>query len=62
MLDWVADWPAWVASTLRFVGLWTRFQNIERGVIDFRDIAYYGSVTFFFLFLNVCALRFRRWA
>lgn len=61
VLDWLAGWPS-VVSGLRFVGLWPRFQSIERGVFDFRDVAYYVTVTGFFLFLNVAKLRFRRWA
>lgn len=50
------------ASTLRSLGVGSRFESIARGVIDLRDLLYYASVTGFFLVLSVCALRVRRWA
>ena len=34
---------------------------VQRGVIDLRDLVYYGSLTFFFLTLSVGALRVKRW-
>jgi ABC-2 type transport system permease protein len=61
VLDWLADMPRLTAA-IRLFALWPHFTNIERGVFDFRDIVYYLSVTGFFLFLNVCMLRLRRWA
>ncbi len=50
------------ATTLRSLGVGSRFESIARGVIDVRDLLYYASVTGFFLVLSVCALRVRRWA
>ena len=40
------------AEILRGVGTGSRFASIERGVIDLRDLAYYGGLTAFFLVLN----------
>ncbi|MBX2801932.1 MAG: Gldg family protein [Myxococcales bacterium] len=40
------------AEILRGLGTGSRFESIERGVLDLRDIAYYGSLTTFFLVLN----------
>ncbi|MFT4623347.1 MAG: ABC-2 type transport system permease protein [Myxococcota bacterium] len=40
------------AEFLRALGTGSRFESIGRGVIDLRDLAYYGSVTAFFLVLN----------
>lgn len=41
-----------VSDLLRLVGTGARFESVERGVLDLRDIVYYGSLTAFFLGLN----------
>ncbi len=41
-----------VSDVLRLIGTGARFQSVERGVLDLRDIVYYGSITLFFLGLN----------
>ena len=46
---------------LRALGTGSRFESIARGVIDFRDLLYYLSLTAFFLTLSVTALRAKRW-
>lgn len=48
------------AELLRGLGTGSRFSSIERGVIDLRDIVYYGTLTAFFLTLNVAFLEVRR--
>jgi ABC-2 type transport system permease protein len=53
--------PTALAPLLTYVGLGTHFNSIQRGVIDSRDIIYYCSVVFFFLFLNVQSLASRKW-
>ncbi|MCK6572490.1 Gldg family protein [Myxococcota bacterium] len=40
------------AEVLRALGSGSRFASIERGVLDVRDLFYYGSLTAFFLLLN----------
>lgn len=50
------------AAILRALGTGSRFQSIARGVIDLRDLAYYLSLTGFFLASSVAVLRLRRWA
>lgn len=40
------------AELLRALGTGSRFDSIERGVLDLRDLFYYGSLTTFFLVLN----------
>ena len=45
-----------VAEVLRGIGTGSRFASIERGVIDLRDLVYYGGLTTFFLVLNTVAL------
>lgn len=47
---------------LRNLGTGSRFLSIERGVIDLRDLAYYGSLTIFFLVLNSVSLESTRWS
>ncbi len=50
-----------VSEALRAIGSGSRFESIERGVIDLRDVAYYASVAAFFLALNVVSLETKRW-
>ena len=50
-----------VSEILRGIGSGSRFESIERGVIDMRDIIYYGSVAGIFLVVNVLSLETKRW-
>jgi len=51
-----------LAEILRAIGTGSRFESIERGVIDLRDLIYYLSLTAFFLLLNVVSLDSKRWS
>ena len=51
-----------VADILRALGTGSRFESIERGVIDLRDLLYYVSLTVIFLALNVFTLDRKRWS
>ena len=51
-----------VGDILRLFGAGSRFESIERGVIDLRDLMYYLSLTLFFLGLNVLSLDSKRWS
>lgn len=51
-----------VAEILRGIGSGSRFESIQRGVIDLRDLAYYLSLTVLFLALNVVSLDSKRWS
>jgi ABC-2 type transport system permease protein len=51
-----------VAEILRAIGTGSRFESIERGVIDLRDLIYYLSLTALFLTLNVVSLDSKRWS
>jgi ABC-2 type transport system permease protein len=53
--------PGWLAPILSFLGLGAHFSSIGRGVIDSRDVIYYFSVIFFFLYLNVRRIESRKW-
>ena len=46
---------------LRSAGTGSRFESIERGVIDLRDLLYYLSLCAFFLLLTVYTLDRKRW-
>ena len=49
------------ADLLRLFGTGSRFESIERGVIDLRDLIYYLSLTSFFLAANLLSLDSKRW-
>jgi ABC-2 type transport system permease protein len=55
----VANKMGGLATLFQYLGLNTHFANIGRGVIDTRDIVYYGSVIFLFLWLNVRSIKSR---
>jgi len=46
----------------RAIGTGSRFESIERGVVDLRDLVYYVSLTAFFLLLNVVSLDAKGWS
>ncbi len=48
-------------ETFRALGTSSRFESIERGVIDLRDLVYYLSLTILFLVLNIFSLDRSRW-
>jgi ABC-2 type transport system permease protein len=50
------------AEVMKLLGTSSRFQSIIRGVVDFRDLYYYLSLTGIFLSLNVLFLEKLRWA
>jgi len=51
-----------LARVLRAIGSGSRFESIQRGVIDLRDLTYYLSLTALFLVLNVVSLDQKRWS
>jgi len=53
--------PDALVNILSYIGLAWHFESICRGVIDSRDVIYYLSVIFFFLFLNAASLESRKW-
>jgi len=62
MLDKVLIFvPGFLASFLEYLSVDYHFSNISRGVIDSRDVIYYLSIIFLFLFLAVRALESRKW-
>lgn len=53
--------PEGFASTLEFLAIDYHFSNIARGVIDSRNIIYFGSVLGFSLLLATASLERRKW-
>jgi len=51
-----------LGEILRAIGSGSRFESIQRGVVDLRDLLYYLSLTGVFLALNVASLNSKRWS
>jgi ABC-2 type transport system permease protein len=51
-----------VSEILRAIGSGSRFESIERGVVDLRDLLYYLSLTGVFLTLNITSLHSKGWS
>ncbi len=50
-----------VGGVLRDIGTGSRFESIQRGVIDLRDLVYYLSLGASFLLLNMWLIERKRW-
>jgi ABC-2 type transport system permease protein len=53
--------PNFLAPIMKFIGLGSHFYNISKGVIDSRDVIYYSSFIFIFLWLNARVIESRGW-
>jgi ABC-2 type transport system permease protein len=53
--------PSFLVKLAQYLGLGSHFASINRGVLDSRDIIYYLSVIFFFLYLNTRQIESRKW-
>jgi ABC-2 type transport system permease protein len=53
--------PDFMTSVIEYLGIDFHFSNIARGVIDSRDIVYFGSILGFMLYLSVVSLERRKW-
>ena len=53
--------PAFAVPVMKFLGLGSHFNNIARGVLDSKDIIYYISFIFIFLWLNARIIQGRTW-
>ena len=53
--------PEGLASTLEFLAIDYHYSNIARGVIDSRDVIYFGSLIGFSLLLATVSLERRKW-
>jgi len=53
--------PASIAGILQYIGSGYHLVNLTRGVIDTRDLLYFGSIIFLFLRLTIYMLERRKW-
>lgn len=53
--------PGFLANILEFISIDFHYNDIARGVIDTRNLIYYFSMIFLFLFLTVRVLESRKW-
>jgi ABC-2 type transport system permease protein len=53
--------PVRLAPVLQFLSISYHFDNISRGVVDTRDLLYYGSLIYLMLYLAHRALESRKW-
>lgn len=53
--------PGFLAPVMKFLGLGSHFYNIAKGVIDSKDIIYYLTFIFIFLWLNARTIESRGW-
>ena len=55
--DGISDWSPAYKATISNFGMNAHFKSMARGVIDSRDVIYFGSITFLFLSLTVFKLK-----
>lgn len=53
--------PGFMTSTVQFLSIDFHLANISRGVIDSRNLIYFGSMIALFLMLTVRVLEMRKW-
>ncbi len=53
--------PGFLAPTIEYLGIDYHFSSIARGVIDSRDIVYFGSILGFALLMATASLERRKW-
>lgn len=54
--------PSFTLVFLKYLGMSSHFNSMLRGVIDSRDVIYYISFISLFIYLNVTALKSRKWS
>ncbi len=61
VLDFFSGWaPQALLSTIASFSFLTRFEAIKSGVIDFRDIVYFGSLIWLWLTINAVVIDLRK--
>lgn len=61
VLNFFRGWtPEVLIDTIASLSFLTHFQSVTEGVIDFRDIVFYGSMIVFWLFVNVTVVDLRK--
>lgn len=61
VLNFFRAWaPEFLVSVISSLSFLTHFHSLASGVIDLRDVIYYGSMIVFWLFANVAAVDLRK--
>lgn len=61
VLDFFRGWtPKVVVDAIQSFSFLTHFETISKGVIDLRDVIFFGSLTVFFLFANAVILDLKK--
>jgi ABC-2 type transport system permease protein len=61
VLDMFSAWaPQVIIDTVASLSFLTHFSNISRGVIDFRDLVYFGLLIGSFLYANTIVLQWKQ--
>ena len=53
--------PGWQSELLAHISMIEHMRDFTRGLVDTREVAYYVSLTVFFLFLTLKVVESRRW-
>jgi len=53
--------PPFLSSILQYLSIGFHLENMSRGVIDTRNLVYFGSIILFFLFASIRSLEMRKW-
>lgn len=61
-IGYAGEYFPWLSGALGALGAGTRFESVARGVVDLRDLAYYGSLAVAGVALCVYLLRQQAWA
>lgn len=61
-LQFVLDLPMPMVRVLNYLSLDHHFQGFVKGIIDSRDLAYFISLSVFFLYLNGKVISLRKWS
>jgi ABC-2 type transport system permease protein len=60
-IDWMSAWlPQPVLEAIASLSFYDHFENITKGVLDLRDVLYYGLVAVFFLLASTVVLDARK--
>ena len=58
----ISKGASWLVPFLEYIGLRQHYGSMQRGVVDTRDLIYYVSVIWLFLYLTTRAVESRKWA
>ena len=62
IVNFIVDLPRWLAGLLNYLSLSYHFESFVRGLLDTRDLVFFGIVISLFLYLNMKVLIFRKWS